>query len=635
MGCSLTFILYEFTVAYSLTAIHNVTRQRKSINQLISMESEAHQPQDKVYKIRHSLAHVLAQAVLEIRPKAKLAFGPPIDTGCYYDFDLEQPLTDQDFQDIEKRMRRIINERQEFVQSSRSAKEAVNYLDQRGESYKVEYCKELIARGEQQVGFFANGTFEDMCAGPHLAHTGEIPADCFKIDSIAGAYWRGNEKNPQLTRIYVLAFENKNKLKDFIQKRELAKERDHRKLGRELDLFSIDHEGVGAGLILWHPKGGLIRYIIEEHAKKQHLQGGYKFVYSPHIGRATLWETSGHLSFYKEGMFAPIEVEGQNFYLKPMNCPFHCKIFASSLRSYKELPLRFAEWGTVYRFERSGTLSGLTRVRGFTQDDAHLFCTAEQMPSEINKVLDFSLNLLRDFGLDSFHLYLSTRPAERVGDDSKWDAAEAALKEVLISSGLSFSIKEGDGAFYGPKIDICVNDALDREWQLSTIQFDFNLPERFDLKYTSQDGSFKQPYMIHRALCGSIERFFAVLIEHLGGAFPTWLAPVQAVIIPVANDFMQAASTLEETLLANDIRAEIDSSDNSFNKKIREATVMKVPHILILGGREVETGSVTVRQYGHKKQVQLKVEELTSYISRLVTERVSKIPEDPTAFLAQ
>lgn len=583
---------------------------------------------DNLYKIRHSLAHVMAQAILEIRPNSKLAFGPPIDNGCYYDFDFDTPLTPDDFKTIEKQMRKIIGQRQPFVASRRSAAEAVEHLKGRGESYKVEYCLELADKGETEIGFYVNGPFEDMCAGPHVNHTGEIPADCFAIDTLAGAYWRGDEKNKQLTRVYLLAFENKDELKKYVEKRELAREREHRKLGKELDLFSIDHEGVGSGLILWHPKGGIIRHLIETHCRKMHLEGGYDFVYSPHIGRSTLWETSGHLSFYKEGMFAPIEVEGQEYYLKPMNCPFHCKIYDAVPKSYRDLPKRFAEWGTVYRFERSGTLSGLTRVRGFTQDDAHLFCREDQMPEEIDTVLNFSVNLLRDFGLKDFHLYLSTRPEGRVGAEEKWDAAEVALKAALDRSGLPYSLNEGDGAFYGPKIDICVKDMLDRQWQLSTIQFDFNLPERFDLSYMDADGTKKRPYMIHRALCGSMERFFAILIEHFGGAFPTWLAPVQAVLVPVnegCNDFV---TTLSSELNAQGFRTEVDLAADSFNKKIRNAVTRKVPNILIVGNKEVETNSVTLRRYCVKEQVTLSVPEFQTRLIKLRDGRV--MDNDPT-----
>ena len=583
---------------------------------------------DHLYKIRHSLAHVMAQAILEIRPNAKLAFGPPIDNGCYYDFDFDTPLTPEDFKTIEKQMRKIIGQRQPFVESKRSVAEAVEHLKGRGEGYKVEYCLELAEKGETEIGFYVNGPFEDMCAGPHVNHTGEIPADCFTIDTLAGAYWRGDEKNKQLTRVYLLAFENKDELKKYVEKRELAREREHRKLGKELDLFSIDHEGVGSGLILWHPKGGIIRHLIETHCRKIHLEGGYDFVYSPHIGRSTLWETSGHLSFYKDGMFAPIEVEGQEYYLKPMNCPFHCKIYDAVPKSYRDLPKRFAEWGTVYRFERSGTLSGLTRVRGFTQDDAHLFCREDQMPEEIDTVLNFSVNLLRDFGLKDFHLYLSTRPEGLVGAEEKWDAAEIALKAALDRSGLPYSLNEGDGAFYGPKIDICVKDMLDRQWQLSTIQFDFNLPERFDLSYMDADGLKKRPYMIHRALCGSMERFFAILIEHFGGAFPTWLAPVQAVFVPVnegCNDFVVK---LSQELNAQGFRTEVDLAADSFNKKIRNAVTRKVPNILIVGNKEVETNSVTLRRYCVKDQIALSVAELRDRLVRLREGRI--MDNDPT-----
>lgn len=577
---------------------------------------------DPLYALRHSIAHVLAQAVLQIRPNAKLAFGPPIDTGCYYDFDFDTPLTPDDFKAIEKAMKKIIGQRQPFEQSSRTVAEAVEYLKGRDEQYKVEYCEELANRGESEIGFYVNGPFEDMCAGPHLNHTGEIPADCFKIDSLAGAYWRGDEKNKQLTRIYCLAFSNREELKTYIDKRELARAREHRKLGKDLDLYSIDHDGVGSGLILWHPKGGLVRHLIENHCREMHLSGGYEFVYSPHIGKATLWETSGHLAHYKDGMFAPIEIDEQQYFLKPMNCPFHCKIFDAVPKSYRDLPKRFAEWGTVYRFERSGTLSGLTRVRGFTQDDAHLFCREDQMPQEIDTVLQFSVNLLRDFGLKDFHLYLSTRPEDRVGDESKWDAAETALKQALERSELPFSLNEGDGAFYGPKIDICVKDMLDREWQLSTIQFDFNLPERFDLSFTDSDGEKKRPYMIHRALCGSMERFFAMLIEHYGGAFPTWLAPVQTILVPVNESCLQYCQSFADELTASGFRVEVDTSTDSFNKKIRNAVTRKIPSIAIVGNKEVEENSLTLRRYAVKEQQTMTKADFEARLAELVTTKV-------------
>ena len=585
------------------------------------METTDSAAADNLYRIRHSLAHVLAQAVLEIRPSSKLAFGPPVDDGFYYDFDLTSPLTPEDFPEIEKRMHRIIAQKQAFTVLSRSIPESVEILTSAGEVYKVEYAHELASRGETELGFYKNGSFEDMCRGPHVADTGKLPTDCFKIDSLAGAYWRGDEKRPQLTRIYAVAFENKQKLEEYLERRKLAEERDHRKLGTELDLFSINHEEVGGGLILWHPKGGMIRHLIEQHCKKRHMEGGYDFVYTPHIGRSTLWETSGHLSFYKDGMFPSLEMEGQEFYLKPMNCPFHCHIYKSSLRSYRELPKRFAEWGTVYRYEKSGTLHGLLRVRGFTQDDAHLFCREDQMPGEIDKVLDFSLSILRDFSFNDFKLYLSTRPEKRVGEEAKWDAAETALKSALERSGSPFAVKEGDGAFYGPKIDICVNDALGRQWQLSTIQFDFNLPERFDLNYTGTDGQKHRPYMIHRALLGSMERFFAVLLEHLGGAFPTWLAPVQAKIVVVSEKFMSYGEELRTILSDNGIRVEIDSSTETLNKRIRSAVTQKIPNLLIVGGKEMEAKTVTVRRYGVEAQETLLIDDFVKSVNERILSR--------------
>lgn len=576
------------------------------------MSSSANNGQqyDDYYKIRHSTAHVMAQAVIERFPNAKIAIGPPIKDGFYYDFDLGRladgslrTFTPEDLQEIEKRMRQIVAGRHPFHKRVLSAAEARALFA--GQPYKLDLIAGLAAGGVDEYGepvagaveisTYRQDSFEDLCRGPHVEHTGQIPPDGFQLLSVAGAYWRGDEHNPMLQRIYGTAWKNKKELQAYLDRLEEARQRDHRKVGKELDLFSTNHEMIGGGLILWHPKGALMRHLAEEHAKKMHLAGGYDFVYTPHIGRSVLWETSGHLDFYKEGMYAPIEIEGQSYYLKPMNCPFHLHIFKSNVRSYRDLPMRLAEWGTVYRFERSGTLHGMTRVRGFTQDDAHLFCAPEQMPAEIDKVLAFSLDLLRDFGFSRFDLYLSTRPAKRVGEEALWDAAEAALLDALKRSGLPYAIHPGDGAFYGPKIDIYVTDALDRPWQLSTIQFDFNLPERFDLTYIAADGQQHRPYMIHRALMGSVERFFGVLIEHYGGNFPVWLTPVQVKVIPITDEQNGFAAAIAAQLADAGLRVEVDDGDDRMNAKIRNAQLQKIPYMLVIGAREVEEGAVNVR----------------------------------------
>lgn len=569
--------------------------------------------ESELYKLRHSLAHVMAQAVLTLQPDAQLAFGPPVDNGCYYDFKLSKPLTDEDLPLIEREMERIIKEDQKFDCTTLDKDTARAELLEERQTFKVEHLDFLISQGNDSFTFYKNGPFRDLCRGPHLETTKAIPRGCFKVDSIAGAYWKGDEKNPQLTRIYCLAFATKDELIHYCTMREEAKKRDHRLLGRELDLYSIKNEEVGAGLVLWHPKGALVRHLFETYLKEVHLDNGYEFVYTPHIGRSTLWETSGHLDFYKEGMFPPIELEEQEFYLKPMNCPFHCHIFKSGIRSYRELPLRFAEWGTVYRFERSGTLHGLNRVRGFTQDDAHIFCHPDEASKEISRVVRFSLQVLKTFGFENFHLYLSTRPEKRIGEEKDWDAAENALRAGIEETGLPYTINEADGAFYGPKIDVQLEDAIGRKWQLSTIQFDFNLPSRFEIGFTDVNGENRKPYMIHRALLGSTERFMAILVEHLGGAFPSWLAPVQVALVGVHSDVYSRLAEIESCFTEHKVRYE-RFDDGSFNKRIRHAITQKIPYTLILGNKDLENGTISIRPYGSSETEVMKLEEFVAKV---------------------
>ncbi len=568
---------------------------------------------------RHSFSHVLAQAVRRLFPGAKLAIGPAIDNGFYYDFDVEKPFTPEDLKAISEEMKKIIKEGYAFVRKEVSPDEAMAMIENMQEPYKRELLEDIKGRGEN-ISFYEDGDFLDLCAGPHVPSTKAVRN--FKLLEVAGAYWRGNENNKMLQRIYGTAFLDKEGLNTYIKQLEEAKKRDHRKLGKELDLYSTHPDSVGGGLILWHPKGGLIRYLIEEHCKKKHLDSGYDFVISPHVGRATLWQTSGHLDFYKEGMYSPIDIEGQEYYLKPMNCPFHVKIFDSRMRSYRDLPLRFAEWGTVYRFERSGTLHGLTRVRGFTQDDAHLFCRPDQMPAEIDRVINFSLNLLRDFGFSEFNIKLSTRPEKRVGEEERWDAAEDALRDALERSGIPFIVNEGDGAFYGPKIDLCVKDAVGREWQLSTIQFDFNLPERFDISYIGDDGKQHRPYMLHRALLGSLERFFGVLIEHYGGAFPLWLSPEQVRILPVSEKHVEFSEEILGILSQNKFRASVDSSSNTLSYRVRQAQAEKIPYVFVIGDKEIESSSVAVRKRGGEDLGSKRVQEVLLFLKEISDEKL-------------
>ncbi len=553
--------------------------------------------ESELYRIRHSAAHVMAQAVLEMFPDGQIAIGPPIEDGFYYDFDLPRPLTPEDLEAIEWRMREIVGGDHEFVRRELSAEEARElFADQ---TYKLELIQGL-EKGLDEYGMsevqkpaittYRHHTFEDLCRGPHVRRTSQLNPDAIKLLKVSGAYWRGDEHNPMLQRIYGTAWETADQLEEYLHRLAEAEKRDHRKLGAQLDLFSVQPEQLGGGLILWHPNGGLIRHLAEEFCKAEHLASGYDLVYSPHIGKSTLWETSGHLDFYRENMYAPMDIDGQEYYLKPMNCPFHILMYNNSLRSYRDLPFRFAEWGTVYRYERGGVLHGLLRVRGFTQDDAHHFCRADQMPEEIDFVLNFCLHILRSFGFTDFNAYLSTRPGESkaVGDPTHWRDAEDALEAALKRAAIPYQIDEGGGAFYGPKIDLKINDAIGREWQLSTIQFDFNMPERFDLTYIGEDGQEHRPYMIHRALLGSMERFFGVLIEHYAGAFPVWLAPVQAMLIPIADRHMGYAEQVATRLTQAGLRAEVDDSSDRMGNKIRKAQEQKIPYMLVLVTRKLK-----------------------------------------------
>ncbi len=581
--------------------------------------------QQFLYRLRHSLAHILAQAVLELRPDAKLGFGPPVDNGFYYDFDFgTTPITHEDLKQLEKRMQKIIKQKEPFEQFDKPLADAISLLEEMGQAYKVEYARELVETGKAcngQIGFFRSGPFLDMCEGPHLEHTGEVPKACFSLDKIAGSYWRGDENRPMLTRIYGLAFETPDELKEYKERRELARQRDHRKLGNELDLFSFSEE-VGGGLTLWHPKGARIRNTIETFWRDEHYANGYELLYSPHIGMANLWETSGHLGFYRENMYAAMEIDEKEYFIKPMNCPFHIKIFQHRPHSYRELPMRLAELGTVYRYEKSGVLNGLLRVRGFTQDDAHIICRPDQIEDEITEVLRFCLHMLRTFGFSNFKTYLATRPEKSVGDPARWEQALVSLRKAIERLSLDCEIDEGGGAFYGPKIDLKIKDALGREWQCSTIQFDFNLPERFDLSYIGEDGQKQVPYMVHRALFGSIERFFALLVEHYGGAFPTWLAPMQVRVLPVGEHVQGYARELTGLLRQHRIVAETDESTESFGKRVRNAITAKIPNIWIVGGDEAEARTVTWRRYCEKEQVTLPIDQALATLKALCDQRL-------------
>jgi threonyl-tRNA synthetase len=537
---------------------------------------------------RHSSAHLMAQAVKELFPTAKMTIGPAIEDGFYYDFDFERPFTPEDLEKIEGKMVEITKRDLQISRMELSKEEAVRLFQERGESYKVELIEEI----EPPISAYRQGDFIDLCMGPHVPSTGKVKA--FKLISTAGAYWRGSEKNKMLQRIYGTSFAQKEDLDAHLKKLEEIKKRDHRKLGKELDLFSISDE-IGPGLVLWHPKGAIIRKTLEDFWREAHVKSGYELVFTPHIARLDLWKQSGHLQFYKENMYAPMDIDGLPYEIKPMNCPFHIMIYKSHLRSYRDLPFRWAELGTVYRYERSGVLHGLLRVRGFTQDDAHLFCRPDQIESEILKVLDFTTFVLKTFGFESYDIYLSTRPEKYVGSLDRWEQATAALESALKQKGLAYQIDPGEGVFYGPKIDMKIKDVLGRSWQCTTIQVDFNLPERFGITYRGEDGKEHQPIMIHRALMGSIERFFGILIEHYAGAFPTWLSPTQAKILPITERQHDYAGRIQQRLQQAGVRTEADDRNEKIGLKIREAQLMKVPYMLVVGDREAADQTVAVR----------------------------------------
>ncbi|MBV8477722.1 MAG: threonine--tRNA ligase [Acidobacteria bacterium] len=570
---------------------------------------------------RHSSAHLLAAAVLELFPETKLGHGPATENGFFYDFYRSTPFTTEDLERIEGKMRALVGENLPYAREFLPYKEGLERFKRDGDFMKCHFI-EQFTRPEEKISIYKTGKFLDFCRGPHIPSTGKIKA--FKLLNIAGAYWLGDERNAQLQRIYGTSFFSQKDLLDYLHQQEEAKKRDHRILGKQLDLFSIQ-ELAGPGLIFWHPKGGIIRKEMEDWMRNEYVRRGYSLVYTPHVARRQLWQTSGHEGYYADNMFDVMELDDAEYRLKPMNCPFHILIYKDSLKSYRDLPVRLGELGTVYRYERSGVMHGLMRVRGFTQDDAHIFCTPEQIEAEIAGCLDFALDVLRDYGFDEFRIELSTwDPSLRqsfVGSEEQWNLATASLKKVLTERRIDYQVVAGEGAFYGPKIDIKLVDAIGRLWQLSTVQFDFNLPQRFGLEYVAEDGSRKQPLMVHRALYGSEERFFGVLIEHYAGAFPVWLSPVQAVIIPIAERHGTYAHEIAGQLKAAGVRVHVDARNEKMNAKIREHALQKVPFLLVAGDREVSSGRVNVRTRGKDQTEDMAAAEFTAKIRRLIADK--------------
>jgi threonyl-tRNA synthetase len=572
--------------------------------------------------MRHSAAHVMAAAVCRLFDSVRLDIGPSTDDGFYYDFDLPHRITPDDFPRIEEEMARLVHADLPFERIELSREEAERRLRDQGQSYKLARLAD-IPEGEP-ITFYRCGDFMDLCRGPHLERTGQMGA--FKLLSVAGSYFRGLETNPMLQRVYGVAFPTRDELDGYLRRWEEARRRDHRRLGRELDLFSIEEE-VGPGLIHWHPKGARVRTVIEDFWRREHFRAGYEMLYTPHIGRAGLWATSGHLGFYRESMYAPMRIDEEEYFIKPMNCPFHIRVYQSRPRSYRELPLRWAELGTVYRYEKAGVLHGLLRVRGFTQDDAHIFCTPEQIESEVAEAVRFARRLWAVFGFTDIRAYLATRPEKAVGEPERWARATASLESALRAEKIPYETDPGGGAFYGPKIDLKVLDAIGREWQMSTIQFDFNLPERFALSYTGADGAEHRPYMVHRALFGSIERFFGILIEHYAGAFPLWLAPEQVRVLPITERQNEYARRVVGELRAGDLRAAADERSDKIGAKIRQAQMERIPYMAVVGAREAESGRVALRS---RVAGDLGAMELAEAIARLKKEVEEKRePEAP------
>ncbi len=570
---------------------------------------------------RHSSAHLLAAAVLELFPETKLGHGPPTDTGFFYDFYRPTPFTPEDLQKIEKKMHELVQQDIPYAREFLPRNEGLAKFKGEGDFMKCHFI-EQFTKPDEKISIYKTGKFLDFCRGPHIPSTGKIKA--FKLLNIAGAYWLGDEKNPQLQRIYGTSFFSKKDLDDFINKQEEARKRDHRVLGQQLDLFSIQ-ELAGPGLIFWHPKGGIVRKEMEDWMRSEYLKRGYSLVYTPHVARRQLWQTSGHEGYYASNMFDVMELDDAEYRMKPMNCPFHILIYKDSLKSYRDLPVRLGELGTVYRYERSGVMHGLLRVRGFTQDDAHIFCTPEQIEKEIADCVEFARDVLKDFGFDKFQTELSTwNPADRrnfVGSDEQWNGATHSLEKVLKELNIEYTTIPGEAAFYGPKIDIKLVDAIGRLWQLSTVQFDFNLPQRFGLEYVAEDGSRKQPVMVHRALYGSVERFFGVLIEHYAGAFPVWLSPVQAVMIPISERHADYANKVASQLKEVGVRVHVDSRNEKMNAKIREHAMQKVPFLLVVGDKEAEAGKVNVRTRGKEKTEDMPATEFVAKIRKLIAEK--------------